>query len=235
MIYITGDTHGNVDIEKINTTIFPEQKKLTQNDFLIICGDVAVCWDGSKFDRYIQKWYADKNFTTLFIDGNHENFDVLNNYPVDVWNGGKVHIINDKLIHLMRGQVFTIEGSKFFTMGGAASHDKIYRKEHISWWSQEMPDDYEYDEALNNLGYNDNKVNFIITHCAPNAVQDIIGQGRFEHDKLTGFLEIVRSTVEFDHWFMGHYHIDKDISSRYSILYQDVGKIEGEDDHEDIL
>lgn len=39
--------------------------------------------------------------TVLFIDGNHENFEQLNSYPLDVWNGGKVHSIDSNLIHLM--------------------------------------------------------------------------------------------------------------------------------------
>lgn len=29
MIYVTGDTHANIDIEKLNTTKFPQQKNLT--------------------------------------------------------------------------------------------------------------------------------------------------------------------------------------------------------------
>ena len=39
MIYVTGDTHANIDIEKLNTTKFPQQKTLTKDDYLIICGD----------------------------------------------------------------------------------------------------------------------------------------------------------------------------------------------------
>ena len=37
MIYVTGDTHANIDIAKLNTTKFPQQKELTKNDFVIIC------------------------------------------------------------------------------------------------------------------------------------------------------------------------------------------------------
>ena len=36
MIYVTGDTHANIDIAKLNTTKFPQQKELTKNDFVII-------------------------------------------------------------------------------------------------------------------------------------------------------------------------------------------------------
>lgn len=73
------------------------------------------------------------------MDGNHENFDLINEYPVEEWCGGKVHIIRcdkegkPKIIHLMRGQVFEIEGKKIFTVGGAYSIDKYMRTPHRSW------------------------------------------------------------------------------------------------------
>ena len=57
------------------------------------------------------------------MDGNHENFDRLYDYPVDELHGGKVHKIRNSVIHLMRGQVFEIDGKKIFTFGGARSHD----------------------------------------------------------------------------------------------------------------
>lgn len=36
-----------------------------------------------------RSWLNDRPFTTLFVDGNHENFDLLNAYPVENWHGGK--------------------------------------------------------------------------------------------------------------------------------------------------
>ena len=68
-------------------------------------------------------WLDCKSFTTLFVDGNHENFDRLYEYPVEEWHGGKVHKIRPSVIHLMRGQIFEIEGKSIFTFGGASSHD----------------------------------------------------------------------------------------------------------------
>lgn len=69
-IYITGDTHGDIDINKLTTKQFGDVKKtLTRNDYIIICGDVAVCWDNDKFDRYIQNWWSSQPYTILFVDG----------------------------------------------------------------------------------------------------------------------------------------------------------------------
>ena len=43
MIYITGDCHCN--FERFNTENFPEQKEMTKDDYVIICGDFGGVWD----------------------------------------------------------------------------------------------------------------------------------------------------------------------------------------------
>ena len=158
----------------------------------------------------------------LLMVSNHENHDLLDSYPISEWNGGKVHFITPSIIHLMRGQIYEIGNKKFFTMGGAESHDKIFRKEGISWWSREMPSDEEYEEGLNNLDRVNNKVDYIISHCAPDQIQNQIAYW-YEHDKLTNYLEIIRQTVDYKWWYFGHYHIDKDfVNYKATCLYQDV-------------
>lgn len=169
MIYVTGDTHANIDIEKLNTTKFPQQKNLTKDDYLIICGDFGLCWDGSRREMWWQDWLTAKNFTTLWIDGNHENFDMLYQFPLEDRFGGKVRQIAPDIYHLDRGQVLTIDGRKIFCMGGARSVDKAYRTEHISWWQQEMPSNEEMERAVCALEQNNWTVDYVVTHCAPAA------------------------------------------------------------------
>ena len=73
MIYITGDCHSN--FERFNTRNFPEQKEMTKDDYVIICGDFGGVWnkDGeSKMETSALDWLDGKAFTTLFVDGNHE-------------------------------------------------------------------------------------------------------------------------------------------------------------------
>ena len=79
MIYITGDCH--LDYHKFNIKNFPEQKDFSQNDYIIICGDFDY-WDESSEQKFWIKWLSNKPFTILFIDGNHENFDLLNKLPI---------------------------------------------------------------------------------------------------------------------------------------------------------
>ena len=224
MIFVTGDTHCPIDIHKLNKNNF-DDSQLTKDDYMIICGDAGFVWYGrDKEDLWWQKWIAQKKFTTLFVDGNHENHDKLDSMPVEMWNGGKIHKLNYSLIHLMRGQVYTINGLKFFTMGGAESHDKEYRKENISWWSREMPSDEEYEEALSNLDNNNWDVDYVITHTAPDNIQYRLCHW-YSHNKLSNFLFTIDKDLKFTQWYFGHYHDNRKIDDLHTLIYSDVTRI----------
>ena len=221
-IFITGDTHGDIDFHKLTTENFPIEG-LTRDDYVIVCGDMGIVW-GSNSDRYMQKWWESKPWTTLFVDGNHENFHKLYEYPVEEWHGGKIHRIMPHVYHLMRGQIFDIDGHSFFTMGGAASHDKWARKLNVSWWEEELPNEQEMEEARRNLAIVDNKVDYIITHSLPASLLPfVVWNG--DQDSVTIFLEEVFNKVKYRHWYCGHYHKDIDIPFRISIMYQSVKEI----------
>lgn len=118
MIYATGDTHGN--FQRFKPAYFPEQAGMSKEDYMIICGDFGGVWDGSKKEQKTLDWVESLPFTTLFVSGNHENFDLLKKYPVEEWNGGQVQAIRPHVLHLTRGQVFKLQGYTFFTMGEPA-------------------------------------------------------------------------------------------------------------------
>lgn len=235
-IFITGDTHGNYDKQKLNLHEFPESKHLTKDDYVIIAGDAAILWSSfsptcpnriSAKDRKLINWYNSRNFTTLFIDGNHENHSALNSLPVTIWNGGKVHKISDSIYHLMRGQVYTIDNKKFFTMGGADSIDKHFRTENISWWKDEMPSNIEYEEAMKNLETNDMTVDYVITHCCGTSYLNDLFTAHFNADPLTQFFNRLEFNfgLQFKHWYFGHHHIDKKIDDKHTCLYYRIEEI----------
>ena len=192
-IYVTGDTHG--DRQRFTNSQFFDDY-MSEDDYLMICGDFGFIFDNNESEWNFLKFMAQKPYTILFVDGNHENFDVINAMPVEEWHGGKVHVVardevsqSPKVIHLMRGQIFEIEGSRFFTFGGAYSVDKLYRREHISWWPQEMPTNEEIDEALDNLEQCGNKVDYIITHAAPEDTMSQFHPNHINEKHLNNFLE----------------------------------------------
>lgn len=221
MIYVTGDTHANIDIGKLNTKRFPQQLDLTKKDYLVICGDFGLVWDGSAREMYWQDWLSNKNFTTLWVDGNHENFDILYQFALIEMFGGYVREIAPSIYHLDRGQVLTIDGKKIFCMGGARSIDKAYRKEHISWWKEEIPTMEEMEKgimALDQCGWD---VDYVITHCAPRTVQTMISSS-YENDPMVSYLERIRTDLKFKKWYFGHYHIDRVIDDQFIALYNQV-------------
>lgn len=60
-IWITGDIHGNPS--RLSTDIFPEQKKMTKKDYVILLGDVGLVWDykgESKNEKYWLDWLETK-------------------------------------------------------------------------------------------------------------------------------------------------------------------------------
>ena len=147
MIYITGDMHG--DISRFDS---PAIKQLKKGDTLIVCGDFGFVWDNSKIEQKILKKLGKKKFNVCFIDGTHENFELLNAYPLTNWNGGKVHHICGNVYHLMRGQIFKIDNMTFFTMGGGESPDIDIRFENNtidrfedSFYALQISDVYGFD------------------------------------------------------------------------------------------
>ena len=94
-IFVTGDTHCNAcgEFTKLNAKNFPQQKELDKADFVLIAGDLGLLWCGSGEERHWLDWLEDKPFTTLFVDGNHENHAMLAEFLVEEWHGGKIHRI----------------------------------------------------------------------------------------------------------------------------------------------
>jgi Putative NADH-flavin reductase len=221
---------------------------MTKDDYVIVCGDFGI-WDDVPEEWHRLDWLNEKPFTTLFVDGNHENFDRLYAMPVSEWHGGQVHFVRDSIIHLMRGQVFDLAGKRVFTMGGASSHDidagilepddpdfkskqkaldkqqALYRIKHVSWWEEELPIDEEYQTALYNLDTCNWKVDWIISHCCPSSIMDIIGGGMYQHDRLTDFFEEIKDRCRFSCWFLGHYHDNRTVRRKYMLLYDQIMKI----------
>lgn len=244
MIYITGDTHGDW-MSRLNADSFPEQKEMTKDDYVIVLGDFGI-WDNSKTENYNLDWLDNKPFTTLFISGNHSNYDILDNLPIEQWNGGNVNFIRPSIIHLMRGEVFNIENKKFFTFGGASSHDisdgileigderikqwnkdysKMFRVNHLSWWERELPSQEEMDNGIKNLELNNNKVDYILTHCPYTSLlkQMDSGSGLYNSDILTDYLQRIKQTVDYKQWLFGHMHINQNYYwERTTCLYEQI-------------
>lgn len=254
MIFITGDIHG--DPNRLNTHSFYEQKKFDKkkkDNVVIIAGDFGIIWNSEKesgIEKFWLNWLEEKPFTTVFVEGNHECFPRIYQYPVKEWNGGKVHEIRPNVLHLMRGEIYTIEGLRFFTFGGASSHDisdgiidpaieedwhekarkwnkagKMYRVKGISWWEEELPTEEEMQHGLDNLKAVGNKVDYIITHSPSSSELTLMGNGEYKTDILTDYLEKIKTKVEYKNHIFGHMHVNKQLNDKDVCLYEQIVRL----------
>ena len=234
MIYIIGDRHGEED--GFSEEKLPGQSLWTADDIVIVTGDFGYVMRGERNnlpEKNKLDALARKPYTILFCDGNHEGFDYLEQYPEEVRYGAPVRRIRNNVFWLQRGYIYTIEGKTFFVMGGAYSIDKAFRMRYQEicgekiWFEKELPSPEEYRRAIQNLGVNNNTVDYVITHTAPRSIiPRIIHSYPDDHDReLTGFLDWVYHTIAFSHWFSGHFHCDVQINNAVTTCYQHVIKI----------
>lgn len=228
MIYVTGDTHGEVSrFEELKRKYF-----LSRQDTLIVAGDFGCIFGMGRRDEAKLDVLAALPYTILFLDGNHECFPEIFAYPEEMWNGGRIHRIRPNVLHLMRGQVYDLNGLTVFTMGGGCSIDAMYRTPGRTWWPEEMPGDAEYAEAWENLKRHGNEVDVIISHAAPERAMQLftetgVIENRFPQEmRLNLFLEEVRRKVAHRHYYFGHMHVDQRLSDNMTALYYDVYQLE---------
>ena len=87
-----------------------------------------------------------------------------------------------------------------------------------------MPSEQEYITALESLESADWKADYVISHCAPTGIQQLIHPG-FQNDALTDFMDMVSKRLEFTYWLFGHYHDNRTIGQNYVLLWEQIVQI----------
>ena len=226
MLYITGDCHG--DFTRFKKANFPEQEKMTKEDYVIICGDFGYHMPEEGFEKELAKLSL-RGFTTLFIDGNHENFDKLCACPMSTWHGGLVHIIAPSVMHLIRGEYYeNVGGHSIFTFGGAHSGDFEERTKHVDWWEEEEASDEETEDALDNLEMHGNRADIVITHECPYDMLEVYSKGNYEKSRTSDVLSKIKERLQdnYDFWFFGHHHHDMEITKKDIMVFKKIIKID---------
>lgn len=216
MIYITGDTHA--DFSRFKD---PMLKKLRKQDALIICGDFGFIWDDSPKERKLLKKIGKLPYNVLFVEGSHENYDLLEKYEITEWCGGKTRQISGRLRQLMRGQVFEIAEKTVFAFGGGQTDDIYELTEGSNWWAREIPSDEELAEGKANLEKVGNEVDFVVTYEPPSRMQDfLIGSGDCNH--INTYLSEIYEKINFKGWFFGKLHLNKVVPPKYYAVYDNI-------------
>lgn len=221
MIYITGDTHANIDIARNNYL----DKHLKDTDILIVLGDFGYTWTS----KTLKLW--DKPFITLCVDGNHDNFDYLSSCPKTELFGSEVQVVKKNTYRLITGNMYTINNKRFFVFGGALSIDKASRIPHVSWWSEEIPTMNDYNKAIETLKANNYRFDYFLAHtCSEENCEHLFKY----HYKIIDPTEKMLSKLEFEinfynpnadyKYFFGHHHAFRTEGS-YICLYDQIAKL----------
>lgn len=220
MVYITGDIHG--DLSRLTADAL---KFMKLHDTLIICGDFGFIWDDSKKEDKILRNLGKRKYNICFVDGTHENFEILNKFPPEDWNSGKARNICGNLYHLMRGEIYTIEGMKVFTMGGGESPEAEYRSTEEDSSHDELPSQEELLRAVNNLEKNEYNVDLIITHEPPSKTREFLlmqENEQFRVSALNAFFDELAVQCKYKKWYFGSMHTDKYISGNQVAVFKNI-------------
>lgn len=222
MVYITGDMHGEPE-----RFADPKLKKLKKTDTLIVCGDFGFLWDGSRGEQKFLKKIGKMKFNVCFIDGTHENFEMLKEYPIEDFCGGKARHICGNLYHLTRGQVFEIDGLKIFTMGGGESPDIDIRFDIDAWSRDEIPTQLELLEGAKNLEKHKSTVDVVVTHEPPATIKGFLNLKNSDPAAtrttiLNSYFEELGKYCKFKKWYFGSMHVDKFISSTHTAVFNNI-------------
>lgn len=247
MIFVTGDCHIPIDYDKLFTfNKWIKDQNITEEVYLIVCGDFGLLWDGGLRDStYINKLTKELDYTILWIDGNHENFDLIKTYTISEMFGGKVQSITPKIHRLRRGEIYSIEGNNILTIGGAGSIDKAIRTEGISWWADENITRLDMLNFRTNISKNHTSIDYIITHECPSHITRHISllctgnEDKFIIDQNNKYMdEISDKGLGQKIWYFGHYHMDKtfedfqilpdgeeNVTSTYRVLFNEIVRL----------
>lgn len=223
MIFATGDMHGDYDL-------FSQKKfkKINDGDTLLVCGDFGFIWTGDSKERKILDKLSRKKYNICFVDGTHENFDLLDKFPVVDFAGGRAHKIRENIYHLMRGQVFEIEGEKIFAMGGGESPDIDMRGDSaIS--ADETPTREQMREGAKNLERYKFKVDYVITHEPAQKIKNFLKLKDGEALRFSGlnaYFQELSENCEYTRWFFGSLHEDKFVSPSQIALFQNLVNVQ---------
>lgn len=210
MVYVTGDFHG--DLSRFNSKAL---KKLKKNDTLIICGDFGFIWDGNEKEQKQLKWIGNRPYHVLFVEGTHENLQLLSQYPTESWGGGLTHVISGKLRHLIRGELFSLpnEDLTVLALGGGQPEDGEVIRDGV------LPTKEETMAIMEKLQQTDWNFDLIVSHQAPTNIDGCICHKFCDVSFLTALMDSVQKKAHFKHWCFGSYHVDKTIPTCYHALY----------------
>lgn len=247
-VYLTGDIHGMP--KPLIATI--KALGLTEEDTMILLGDAGLNFHKGWKDKNKKKELAKKTKCNYFVvRGNHDD-DPQDNFVFVCGHKqyGKLHfprahweIYFDNLVlvedefpqikYAVDGLIYTIDGMETLVIGGGYSVDKYYRLENgWHWVWNELLDEGEMEDILET--YENNKVDVILSHVAPEMWECYIKHLWMDSDGVKGGWSMIDKSMEkwmnkllwrekdLKLWYFGHYHANLNCGPIGVMLYDCV-------------
>lgn len=204
-VLIMGDVHAAFgDAEEARQNLFGAYKQV---DLFIQVGDFGF-WPRLYPNR---EWSFDADCPCYFIDGNHEDHEILSKLNIPGWTMEK---IPQGWIRTMNTWSYKPRGSienGILYIGGASSINKEYLTPGLNWFPEENISWRQEKMILENIeNYGPENIHTVISHDCPTAfVMEeacTYGDGLEIHDNNRKFLQKVLYRARPENWFFGHYH-----------------------------
>ena len=197
---ILGDVHGHWT--EMNVTIAKAVRAHPDITHIVQVGDFGYGW-GDAYFKASKGFFSDEemaiydNAEKLWVDGNHENYTKL-----DVDKGAW----QPNWKHMPRGSVLEVDQYRVMFFGGAASIDKAWRTEGVSWWAQEA---ITYGQVQKTLNEVEGPIDALFTH--EHAERVPYSDNRYKHDHAESksnrqMLQALVDKFQPSFHFFGHHH-----------------------------
>ena len=216
MIYITGDKHA--DFREV--FYFCYANETTLDDILIVLGDAGINYYANEKDYMLKNSLLQYPITFFCIHGNHEERpEKIKTYKTKKFHNGIVYYEEDypNILFAKDGEIYNFNNHKVLVIGGAYSVDKHFRKAYgYNWYESEQPSEKTKNKIVRVLKDLYNKIDIILSHTCPYKYLPremfLEGVDQSTVDNSTEyFLDKIEETTDYNLWYCGHYHTDKEI------------------------
>lgn len=235
-LFITGDKHGSFQYieEKL------KKANITANDVVIVLGDHGTLFYSQKRDRYNKNKLSGFPCSFIFIKGNHDRRPTDPEYShrfvsvTDPAFSGRFYQDADypKLFYTEDFGWYRFGHKNTFVIGGAYSVDKFLRLNmtkrgyvDYKWFEDEQLSKEEQANAKALLLQNADIAPFVImSHTCPHRYKPfdrLTEKIPFVDETMEYFLDDIESSVNYEQWYCGHWHIDRTVDKLH-FLYDDL-------------
>lgn len=228
MIYFTGDVHGNIKglLYRLDRMKIPH----TPDQIIVLLGDVCVNYLQNTQDYVNKKRLQDSGRTYFCIHGNHEmRPENIASYQEQLGNFGRVYVEQEfpNIQFAIDGELYNLEGYKTLVLGGAYSVDKYYRLECGARWFADEQTTTERREVILENSYTFGQLDLVLSHTCPYSWQptDLFLNGLDQStvdNSMEKWLEQIETRLDYRHWLFAHFHADRVINDKVTMLFESV-------------